>query len=739
MSEMKSLFGSEVGEGAGSCYAELLALRFFRRAVRNYTSKKIDDDLFRPLVRNIFNEKCVYDLQARLIGPRPKKEEDPDAWANMRHTSTQDMICNLWCNPSTRAACKAQVLEWTDAIIEEYEKLSAGDPLAARLDEIARLMKLNADEMSVLKVLWLMSIEKLEEVRTAYSMSQLSGCIALYTGLSEQQVRKSLMSSSRLSRFGCIDLDNRSSKVNSKIRYYLDGINGEPLVSSYYRKDDAETLPVEFFGKLAADHLPLLKRMLSGEKGRKVNILLYGAPGTGKTSFARALAKATGRTAYQVQQRPKDRDGDFREAKAEVRYAAVEICDEQTDSDSSVIIVDEADALLRCNNLGISAMFGRESSTTGDKGLLNDILEKIETPTIWITNTSAAELDASNRRRFDYAIRFEPLTEAQRLQIWRNAAERAGVAGLLEAKELERLSKDYPVNAGVVARALENLGRIGAGRDEAVQVLNRLLDRQCELSGTDRTAEEALKPAKGYSTEGLNIKSSIPLEKVEKAVRRFLDDSTRKADADAPRMNILLTGAPGSGKTEFVKYLASTLGRPLLMRRASDLKSKWVGETEQNIAEAFREAREKKAILFFDEVDTFLDSRESVQQGHEKSMINEVLQQMESFGGVFIGTTNFKDMLDPAVARRFTFKVELDYLDADGRCVFWRRFFGSEPRGRIRSRLNGLDRLTPGDFRTVRQELYYLGDDVSDDDRLDALEAELSAKTGQLRHIGFGG
>ena len=737
MSEMKSLCGSEVGENAGSCYAELLALRFFRRAIRNYTSKKVDDELFRPLVRNIFNEECVYDLQTRLIGPGSKKEDNPDAWLNMRHTSTQDVICNLWCNPSTRDACKSQILEWTDALIAEYEKLSVADPLAARLDEIAKLMKLDADEMSVLEVLWLMSIEKLEEVRTAYTMSQISGCIALYTGLSEQQVRKSLVSSSRLSRFGCVDLDNRSSKVNSKIRYYLDGLNEEPLVSSYYRKDDAETLPVEFFGKLAEDHLPLLKRMLSGEKGRKANILLYGAPGTGKTSFARALAKATGRTAYQVQQRPKDRDGDFREARAEIRYAALEICDEQTDSDSSVIIVDEADALLRCNNLGISSMFGRESSTTGDKGLLNDILEKIETPTIWITNTSAAELDASNRRRFDYAIRFDPLTEAQRLQIWRNAAERAGVADLLEAKELEQLSKDYPVNAGVVARALENLGRIGAGKDEATQVLNRLLDRQCELSGTDRAAEEALKPTKGYSTEGLNIKSSIPLEKVEKAVRRFLDDSTRKADADAPRMNILLTGAPGSGKTEFVKYLAVTLGRPLLMRRASDLKSKWVGETEQNIAEAFREAREKKAILFFDEVDTFLDSRESVQQGHEKSMINEVLQQMESFGGVFIGATNFRDMLDPAVARRFTFKVELDYLDRDGRRIFWRRYFGKTPSAAACRRLDGLDRLTPGDFRTVRQELYYLGDDVGDADRLDALEAELSAKTGLTRRIGF--
>ena len=75
MSEMKSLCGSEVRENAGSCYAELLALKFFRRAIRNYTSKKVDDDLFRPLVRNIFNEKCVYDLHKRLTRTESTDED----------------------------------------------------------------------------------------------------------------------------------------------------------------------------------------------------------------------------------------------------------------------------------------------------------------------------------------------------------------------------------------------------------------------------------------------------------------------------------------------------------------------------------------------------------------------------------------------------------------------------------------------------------------------------------------
>ena len=734
--EIQSLCGSEVGATSGSCYAELLSLQFFRRAIRNYGGKKVDTDIFGPLVRNIYNEKCVFDFGKRLAEELKNRGVGEPIQVSRRY-GTRDLLCDFWCDPMTRSACKQQMLKWCDELIEEYQSRAIMDALPQRFAGLQKLMRLSDDEMEVLKVLWLMGIDKLEEVNVPFAMSPQSGCIALYTGLGEQQVRQSLRRCSRLSRFGCIERSGRSTIISTNIRYYLDGVDKNPLESAYYRRDEVETLPVEFFGDLAKEHLPILKRMLAGEKGRKLNILLYGAPGTGKTSFARALAKESGRIAYMVQQRPKDSEGEYREALAEIRYAAVEICDEQTDSDTSMIIVDEADSLLRCQNLGIFAMFGRESSTTGDKGLLNDVLERVETPTVWIANTSADELDPSNRRRFDYAIRFEPLTTDQRVQIWRNAALKAGVAGLLDDGEMERLAKDYPVNAGVTAKALENLGRIGAGKDEAAEVLTRLLDRQCELSGTDRQGEEMLRPSKDYSTEGLNIKSSIPLEKLEGAVRRFIDESTRKADSDAPRMNILLTGVPGSGKTEFVKHLAATLGRPLMMRRASDLKSMWVGGTEKKIAAAFREAREKKAILFFDEVDTFLDNREGLRQGHEKSMVNEVLQQMESFGGVFIGTTNFKDGLDPAVARRFTFKVELDYLDREGRRVFWRRFFGSEPTGSTLERLDGFDRLTPGDFRTVRQELYYLGEEVGDSDRLEALERELAAKGGGGSRIGF--
>lgn len=739
MTELKTLGSFRARQAIGCCQAELMALRYMRGAVRAYPGKKVDPSLFAPLVRNIFDEQCVFDLRNRLTHQAEEVagEAPGEDWEGSRRCGARDAFCDLWCNPMTRDECRRQILEWTDQIISEYEGLSADDPLLGRFAEIEKLMHLTPDERRLLEVLWLLSIEKLEEVVTPYAISQTTGFLSLYCGLGEQQIRYLMRDSSRLNRFGCIQRSGRGCCIHAKIRYFLDGLSDEPLASSFYWRDENEVLPTAFFGSLATDHLPLLKRLLTGAKGRKLNILLYGAPGTGKTSFARVLAHETGRIAYQVQQRPKDKRGDFCEAKAEIRYAALEICDEQTESDSSLIIVDEADALLRCNNPGLSELLGGLSTTTGDKGLLNDLLDRIETPTVWITNTDAAELDSSNRRRFDYAIRFDPLTREQRLQIWRNAVSRTDFSERLEETDLQRLSDDYPVSAGVIARALENVKRMDATKEETVTALRCLLDRQCELSGTPPASEAALLPTKGYSIEGLNIRSSIPLAKVETAVRRFLDDSTRAADLDAPRMNILLSGVPGSGKTEFVKHLAASLGRPLLMRRASDLKSKWVGETERNIAAAFRMARAKRAILFLDEIDTFLDDREAVGAGHEKSMVNEVLQQMEAFGGVFVGTTNFSDRLDPAVARRFTFKVELDYLDQDGVRLFWRRYFGTEPGEEVCRRLARMDRLTPGDFRTVRQELYYLGGDVDDDDRLEALASELAAKTKRSRPIGF--
>ena len=724
-------------------YEEVLALEFFKRAIANYDCKRVDPDLFGPLVRNLDDETVIFDIRDQLL-PAPD-DDDPQEyhreyarWRKSIEDDTASETCaHLWNTSFTREPFRKKALALVDELLPPLQMRTVDDPLHQRIAELKDTLRLDENETNVVLVLWLMSTERLEMVGRAYTTSRLTGFVNLCTGMSEQAVRAAFRSSARLCRYGIVSSRDHS-ELTPKVRYFLDGVCDEPLVSSFYRKDTDSALPMDFFGEMAKKHVPVLKKLLAGRGERGLNILLYGAPGTGKTSFARALASETGRTCYQIAQRPKDRDGEYTAAKAEIRYAAIEICNEQTDPAASLIVIDEADSLLRCTNLGMAEMFGRASAVTGDKGLLNDILEKNKVPTIWITNTSADELDLSNRRRFDYSIRFDPLTMEQRVGIWRNAAAKAGLAKVLTKKDIVGLVGRYPVNTGIVARAFENAARICASRSECRKMVETLLDRQCELSGLENRTSEADGVSKDYSLEGLNIKSNMALDKVIRAARRFLDSKTRKDDRDAPRMNILLSGVPGSGKTEFVKYLASQLDRPLCVRKPSDLKSKWVGETERSIAAAFREARDRQAVLFFDEVDSFLDNREALTQGHEKSMVNEVLQQMECFGGVFVGTTNFAGMLDPAVARRFTFKIELDYLTSAGKRHFFTKFFDVELSSEDELALDGIECLTPGDFRTVRQELYYLGDDVSNADRIAALREEVRARIdGKSEKIGF--
>ena len=94
-------------------------------------------------------------------------------------------------------------------------------------------------------------------------------------------------------------------------------------------------------------------------------------------------------------------------------------------------------------------------------------------------------------------------------------------------------------------------------------------------------------------------------------------------------VSLLLTGPPGTGKTALAAALAERLDRPLLVKRASDLLSKWVGETEARIADAFAEARESGALLLFDEADSLLSDRADARRSWEISQVNELLTWMD--------------------------------------------------------------------------------------------------------------
>ena len=164
-----------------------------------------------------------------------------------------------------------------------------------------------------------------------------------------------------------------------------------------------------------------------------------------------------------------------------------------------------------------------------------------------------------------------------------------------------------------------------------------------------------------------------------------------------------------------------------------------VGKSEKAIKEAFEEAERKEAILFLDELDGIMHDRSNLRESWEVSQVNEILHCMENFKGIMIGATNFKDHLDSAILRRFTYKLEFDYLEEAGKVMFFKRAFKTELSEEERLRLVSIPNLTPGDFKTVSQILFYLGDEVDNRERLDALERESSMKKDfHVQVTGFG-
>lgn len=170
--------------------------------------------------------------------------------------------------------------------------------------------------------------------------------------------------------------------------------------------------------------------------------------------------------------------------------------------------------------------------------------------------------------------------------------------------------------------------------------------------------------------------------------------------------SLCLYGASGTGKSAYARYLAEELGLTVFQRRASNLISPYVGETEQNIAKAFTEAKENKSMLIFDEADSFLRDRSLATRSWEISSVNEMLTWMESHPYPFICTTNLMDTLDPASLRRFSFKVKYDFLTSIQVKEAFGFFFGLDI---VASQVTGLDKLTPGDFELVKNKAEILG------------------------------
>ena len=173
------------------------------------------------------------------------------------------------------------------------------------------------------------------------------------------------------------------------------------------------------------------------------------------------------------------------------------------------------------------------------------------------------------------------------------------------------------------------------------------------------------------------VKERLQAEILDMLLERnkLTDPAAIKAIEGLVPRGMIFWGPPGTGKTLFAKAMATALNAAITVVSGPELKSKWVGESEERIRQIFLQARQAApSIIVFDELDSFATARGTYTgSGVEHSMVNQLLTEMDGFGNnemVFvIGTTNFPESLDPALLRpgRFEFQLHIPYPDADDR------------------------------------------------------------------------
>lgn len=154
-----------------------------------------------------------------------------------------------------------------------------------------------------------------------------------------------------------------------------------------------------------------------------------------------------------------------------------------------------------------------------------------------------------------------------------------------------------------------------------------------------------------------------------------LDDWGMRDSAHASRgARLLLTGPPGTGKSLAAHAIATAIATDLLVVDVSRVVSKWLGETEKNLAAVFDAAERTQSVLFLDEADALFGARTEISDSHDRYANVEtayLLQRFDRFDGLAVLATNLRQNIDPAFLRRMDFVVDFPMPDAAGRAELW--------------------------------------------------------------------
>ena len=516
--------------------------------------------------------------------------------------------------------------------------LSFNTLLDKNLKKLSTIIPMDNDEEKILRFLIIYHANKILSYITDLfgdiSIYETQKIIATLLNIDEKKVEY-IFYHSQLVKASIIDISfGRFNEFDHKI----DVFNDDFIEKMLYLDIDIFDMFKEYISKSTKPSLQLsdynhikdisrLRKYLS-QNHTGINILLYGPPGTGKTELTKTLSYTLNKKLYEISS-TNERSYLF-ERNEENRIKAYNMAQTILD-DNSIILYDESEDI-----------FNKDNNRQKNKAWINKSLETNRIPTIWITN-NINSIDDAIIRRFDYVLKLPIPPKKYRKKIISKYAE-------VSDKTLKLLSSHPHLAPAVVERNVKVWKKCSNDEKELIEMINNTLIAQGYYPITKKKKQKKLKYdlPKFYNLEFINTTLNI-----ESLVTNL--KSTQRA-------NICIYGVSGTGKSAFGKYIAKQLNKKVILKKGSDLLGMYVGQSEKNIAQAFKQAKKDKAVLIFDEVDTFLQDRNNANRSWEISQVNEMLTQMEEFNGIFIATTNLMDNLDKASLRRFNIKMEFKPL-----------------------------------------------------------------------------